>query len=75
MPNKHLELVDPQLAVEVSSKAEEGKQAVFEVSAESLARFVELKLEGADVVFSDNYVDVPGGWKVQVTCPIPAGGR
>jgi beta-mannosidase len=70
VPNKYLELVDPRLAVEVRK---EGKQAVFEISAGSLARFVELKLEGADVVFSDNYVDVPAGWKVQVTCPIPAG--
>ena len=73
VPNKHIELVDPQLAFDVTSKAEEGKQAVFEIRSGSLARFVELKLEGADVVFSDNYVDVPSGWKVQVTCPVPAG--
>ncbi len=70
VPNKHLELKDPQLAVEVRK---EGRLAVFEIGARSLARFVELKLEGADTVFSDNYVDVPAGWKVRVTCPIPAG--
>ena len=51
----------------------ENDQVVFTVSARSLARFVELSLEGADVVFSDNYFDVPVGWTVTVTAPIPAG--
>jgi len=69
-PNKHLELVDPQLAVTVS---QQGSQAVYEGSAKSLARFVEFKLQGADVVFSDNYFDVPAGMPVRVTSPIPAG--
>jgi beta-mannosidase len=69
-PNKHLELADPGLQVEVFK---EGKLARFVVSAQSLARFVELKLEGADAIFSDNYFDVPAGWTVTVTCPIPAG--
>ena len=69
-PNKHLELADPQLAVTVS---QQGSQAVYEGSAKSLARFVEFKLQGADVVFSDNYFDVPAGMPVRVTSPIPAG--
>lgn len=69
-PNKHLELVEPGLKVAVHEK--DGR-AVFEATAGSLARFVELKLEGADAVFSDNYFDVPAGWKVAVSCPIPAG--
>ncbi len=43
------------------------------MSAASLARFVELALEGADVVFSDNYFDVVPGMPVQVSCPIPQG--
>lgn len=68
-PNKHLELVQPNLSVNVKK---EGKQLVFEITAQSLARFVELKLEGLDVVFSDNYFDVPAGWLVTVTCPMPA---
>ena len=69
-PNKHLELDEPGLEIEV---VREGKLARFLVTAHSLARFVELKLEGADAVFSDNYFDVPAGWTVAVTCPIPQG--
>jgi len=69
-PNKHLELVDPQLAVTVS---QQGSQVVYECSAKSLARFVEFKLQGVDVVFSDNYFDAPAGMTVRVTSPIPAG--
>ena len=38
-----------------------------------MARFVELKLSEADVVFSDNYFDVPAGRGLKVTCPIPDG--
>ncbi len=70
IPNKHLELGDPQLDVVVS---QQGDQVVYECSAKSLARFVEFKLQGADVVFSDNYFDVPAGMPVRVTSPIPAG--
>ncbi len=69
-PSKHLKLVDPGLKVEIHK---EGQQVVFEVTAEKLARFVELKLVGADAVFSDNYFDVPAGWTIAVTCPLPSG--
>jgi len=69
-PNKHLELVDPCLDVQVT---QEGGQAMFTVAARSLARFVELKLEGADAVFSDNYFDVLPGKPVRVSCAMPAG--
>ena len=41
--NKHLELADPQLKVEVR---QDGNQAVIDLSCQSLARFVELKLTG-----------------------------
>jgi beta-mannosidase len=70
VPNKHLTLTDPGLAVDVR---QEGGQLVFEAKARSLARFVELALAGADVVFSDNYFDVPAGRSVAVTCPQPQG--
>ncbi len=70
VPNKHLELTAPHLDVAVSD--EEGTLR-FDVSAVSLARFVELSLEGADAVFSDNYFDVPFGRTVTVTCPTPEG--
>jgi beta-mannosidase len=70
VPNKHLELVDPALALDVQK---DGEHLVISVKAGSLARFVELKLDGADVVFSDNYFDVPARTTVTVTCPLPAG--
>jgi len=69
-PNKHLALADPHLDVTVD--VQDGALAI-EVAAASTARFVELALDGADVVFSDNYFDVPAGKTVTVTCLLPAG--
>jgi beta-mannosidase len=69
-PIKHLDLADPGLKVDVGMK---DGILTFEVSAQSLARFVELTLDGADVVFSDNYIDVPSGATVKVTTPLPTG--
>jgi len=69
-PIKHLELVDPGLKVNVGLK---DGTLTFEVSAKFLARFVELALDGVDLVFSDNYFDVPAGATVKVTAPLPAG--
>ncbi len=69
-PVKHLELVDPGLKVDVGLA--EGI-LTFEVSSQSLARFVEFALEGADVVFSNNYFDVPAGTTAKVTTPLPEG--
>jgi beta-mannosidase len=70
VPNKHIPFVKPVLNVTVSHTENE---FIFKVSANTMARFVELKLTGADVVFSDNYFDVPAGREVIVTCPIPDG--
>jgi len=70
VPNKHLELVDPELKYELR---QEDKILVIELTSRSLARFVELSFTGIDVVFSDNYFDAPAGWKVMVTCPMPTG--
>ena len=67
---KHLDLTDPQLRASLSV---DGDQAVIRVAAENLALFVELSFEGTDVVFSDNYFDVPGGETITVTCPLPEG--
>lgn len=69
-PTKHLALVDPEITVTVS---QEEKQLVFDLAAQSLARFVELKLEGIDAIFSDNYFDLPAGRTVRVSCPLPDG--
>ena len=69
-PNKHLGLVDPHLSANVSAG---GDGLIITVSAESLARHVELSLDGADVVFSDNYFDVPAGRTRTITAPLPQG--
>lgn len=68
--SKHLLLAEPGLVVEVSQA---GEQLVIQLTAQSLARFVELSLDGADVVFSDNYFDLPAGRTLRLTCPLPAG--
>lgn len=69
-PTKHLKLKDPQIKSALSVK--DGVLSI-EVSSKSLARLVECCLSGADVVFSDNYFDLPAQTKVTVTAPMPAG--
>jgi len=49
----------------------EGQTLCVEVSARSLARFVELSIDRADAVFSDNYFDLPAGATATVTTPLP----
>jgi beta-mannosidase len=71
VPNKHLQLVDPKLKAYLL-EGDEG-QMIVELTAEYLARFVELSLDEADVVFSDNYIDVLPGETVQVTFMRPKG--
>jgi beta-mannosidase len=70
VPDKHLSLNAPKLDVKLHPAE---NQLVFEVTAQSLARFVELSLADAKIVFSDNYFDVPAGRTVTVTCPLPEG--
>jgi len=70
VPNKHLELVNPGITTVVHGAA---NQVQIEVAAQSLARHVELTLDGADVVFSDNYFDVPAGRTRTVTAALPLG--
>jgi len=43
------------------------------LTSSSLARFVELKIEGLDGIFSDNYFDVTPEFKVIVYCSMPDG--
>ena len=45
----------------------------IEIKADTLARFIELELEGADIVFSDNYFDLPAGATARITCALPGG--
>jgi beta-mannosidase len=70
VPNKHLSLADPELSAHLIQQDDD---LVCEVAAGSLARFVELALEGADEVWSDNYFDVLAGRTVTVRCPLPEG--
>lgn len=71
VPSKHLMLRDPALrrTVEASS---DGALAI-RIEATCLARFVEVALDGADVVFSDSGFDLPAGDTVTVHCALPAG--
>jgi beta-mannosidase len=70
VPTKHLDLTDPATTAMLRR---EGDQVVVDVAARSLARLVEVALAGADVVFSDNYFDLPAGRLVTVAAPWPAG--
>jgi beta-mannosidase len=69
-PTKHLKLADPQIT---ASCRIEGDQLYIELLGKSLARLVEISLEGADVVFSDNYFDLPAGREAIISCPLPPG--
>jgi beta-mannosidase len=69
-PDKHLALADPQIAAEVVESID---GLTISLTSMTLARFVELSLEGADVIFSDNDFDLPAGRTVAVSCPLPEG--
>ncbi len=69
VPTKHLVLEDPHIVVNVEEQAGELR---IRLQSQSLARFVELALDGADVIFSDNYFDLPAHRPRQITCPLPA---
>jgi beta-mannosidase len=68
-PTKHLSLSDP--AITAHLHVDQG-QLEIELTAHSFARLVECALEGADVVFSDNYFDLPAGRIVTISAPLPA---
>jgi beta-mannosidase len=70
VPTKHLNLTEPRISAQLH--VEQG-QVHIELTSRSLARLVECSLEGADVVFSDNYFDLPAGRTVDISAPLPAG--
>jgi beta-mannosidase len=70
VPTKHLSLEPPGLSI---TPRVEGDTLAIDLTARSLARMVELSLDGTDVVFSDNYFDLPAGRTVTITCPLPDG--
>ena len=70
VPIKHLSLADPAMTVDL--RGERG-QLIVELTSRSLALLVEVSLTGADVVFSDNYFNLPPGRTARISCPLPAG--
>ena len=69
-PTKHLSLANPQIKSNLT--LQEGL-FVIELSARSLARLVECSLTGVDVLFSDNYFDLPAQKVITITVPLPTG--
>ncbi len=70
VPIKHLSLADPAISVQV--QLQEG-ELIVDLVSRSLALLVEVSLHRADVVFSDNYINLPAGRSVQISAPVPAG--
>jgi beta-mannosidase len=70
VPTKHLAMDEP--AISARLHVEQG-QIRIELVSHSLARLVECALEGAEVVFSDNYFDLPAGRTVNISAPLPTG--
>ncbi|MBI9050162.1 MAG: glycoside hydrolase family 2 protein [Anaerolineaceae bacterium] len=70
VPTKHLNLVEPGISTKLSTDQD---QVLIEIKSLSLARLLECSLEGIDVVFSDNYFDLPAGRPVVISIPLPAG--
>jgi len=69
-PIKHLALSDPKIAVKLHA---EKNQLIVDLASNSLALLVEVSLDNADVIFSDNYFNIPAGGIIHITCPMPAG--
>ena len=69
-PIKHLSLTNPKITADLESRDDD---VIIELQSESLALLVEVSLDGADVIFSDNYINLPPGRRVQLSCPLPAG--
>jgi beta-mannosidase len=69
-PYKHIALEDPGLNAVITGK---GDEVIIKISAKRMALFVELALEGADPVFSDNYFDLPARSSTRITVPLPHG--
>ncbi len=72
VPSKHLELKRPKLGAELTIR--NNNYLEIKLSADSLTRFIELKLSGApETVFSDNYFDLPANRTATITCVLPDG--
>jgi len=65
---KELHFPDPQLSTEINALGE-GLEIL--ISTKILARFVSLNFPGKDIIFSDNFFDLPVGRSIRITCPMP----
>jgi beta-mannosidase len=72
VPDKHLALARPTIEMAIEAGGRD-QAAVVRLRSDTLARWVELSLEGADVVFEDDYFDLPAGREVAVSFDLPAG--
>lgn len=70
VPTKHLNLIEAGISTKVSVNND---QVTIELTSKNLAKLVELNLEGADGIFSDNYFDLPAGRKAIISTPLPSG--
>ncbi len=64
-PDKHFEYENPE--IEYSLSVRSGKTVVT-LTCKSLARFVELKADGGDAKFSDNFFSLSAGDKKEIVC-------
>jgi beta-mannosidase len=67
---KDITFPNPELHWDVSQKWDELQ---ISLTANAFARYIELRLDGADVIFSDNYFDIPACGKIEIRCPLPDG--
>jgi beta-mannosidase len=81
-PDKQLLLGRPKVEWSVAAEtgggsvggvAAGGRRVVAHLRSETLARWVELALDGADAMFDDNYVDLPAGREVAIGFELPDG--
>jgi beta-mannosidase len=70
VPIKHLSLINPAISVNLHSQ---NGELLVDLISHSLALLVEVSLPGAEVVFSDNYFNLPARRSVRISCPLPAG--
>jgi len=63
VPNKHLSLEKPGIVFSIKEKS---GICTVEITAKRLARFVELQLGDKDIIYSDNYFDIPAGKTVRI---------
>jgi beta-mannosidase len=70
VPIKHLSLTDPAITVDLQTQ---NGDLTVNLTSQSLALLVEASLSGADVVFSQNYFNLPPGRSARISCRLPAG--